>query len=607
MGSVARRRGQRARATAVGLAATALSCLLYLSGAYDYLDARLLDVSFRLRPPRPPDGRIAIVAVDDESLAAEPRKVPLPRGYLARLVRAAAAGEPAAILLDVLLDQPGASPSEDRDLAAALQDAGMVILPATATSDTAGDAARALPLPQFAGAAMAVGHVSLRESAADGVLRRFETAAWETKGGARLPSLPCLAAAALAESGAGQAGAVESAVNWPTNQFGTDVPLLDFAGPPGTYYPLPAREVLQEPAVATMLSGKLVIIGSTVTESHDVLRSPFASFGHGGDLMPGAEVLANCVGTLVGDRPLRLVPGSFVLAAMLALGAAATGLVAWLPGAAGIGLAVLLAAAAALLAPGLFSWAGVYWQAAGPALTALLAAAGGGADGYVRTLAQARALRQAFSRYLAPAVVDRLIAEGQAPNAGGHLQQVCVVFCDIQGFTAISRRLPPEDLVAMLSAFFEAVSRPVLDEGGFLDKFVGDQVMALFGVPHTHQDDAARAVRAVLGMRQAVPEFNARAAERGWPAVQISIGLHCGQAVVGNVGFSQRFDYTAMGDTVVLAQRLQSLCKECATDILLSRETVGAIGEEFVTRPVGTVQPKGWGEPVEVYTLSGRT
>jgi len=592
------------RGWVLGLIATIAAALLHLTGALDFLELKLLDLSFRTRGVQQPVAAIALVAVDDESLGGRQRH-PLDRAFLAEVVRAVASGRPRIILLDVLLDEPGPSPAADTALEQAIQDAGNVVLPAAWSGGGSG-AQVVVPAPRFAQAAMAVGFVLLRESAADGVLRRCVvggTGADATEASAA--SFAALAAAALNQPSAGPDELVDSAARWAAEPLGISAPLIDFGGPPGTYHHMPARLLLEDASVGGLLVDRAAIIGGTLSGSEDRFLSPFQDGPEESRLMSGLEVQANCVATLLSERPLRIAGSWASLVVMLCAGALATLLLSRLSAKWGILVVIVAAFGSLALTPLLFVLGRLQWQGAGPAVAVLLVGAVVGGHNYLLAASRVRAIRNAFSRYLAPEVVAEIADSGQMPELGGHVQHATVLFCDMRGFSAISRKLSPPELVAMLSVFLEAMSRPVLQQAGFLDKFVGDQVMAVFGVPYAHADDSVRAAHAALAMRAALLEFNAGASARGWPPVAVSIGIHCGQIVAGNVGWEGRMDYTAMGDTVVLAQRLQTLAREYGTDILISRDVANALCESFVVESLGAAHPRGWDVPVEVHALRG--
>ena len=592
------------RALWIAPAAALLVALLHLLGAFDYLDLKLLDLSFHVRGTQAPDPRVAWVAIGEDCLQPGQRRSPLPRDYLAGLIAAVAAGQPRVILLDVLLDQAGPAPGEDEQLAGAIRRAGKVVLPSAVEPSAEAEPRLVQPLPRFASAALAVGYVQTRESAADGVLRRFVIRSSDPRSALKgEPAFAVLGAASLQTPALTRALLREQAVALAAGGA-ADAPLIDFAGPAGTYYPLSARLLLEEPATASLLTGKIVVIGSTLSESRDAFLTPFSGPSPEQLRMPGAEVQVNCVATLLAPRPLRLPSGKLVLAAILAAAVLAALLCTRLPARWGLLCLALGTVALTGLSPLLFTTSKVFWQATSPALSFLLAGGMVTLGHYLQALVRARHIRNAFSRYLAPVLVDRLVASGQMPSLGGHLQPVTVLFCDMQGFSGLSRQLSPADLIEMLSAFFAHMARPILTQGGFVDKLVGDQIMALFGVPYPQVDDPVRAATAALQMRGELANFNAECAARGWPQVEISVGLHCGEAIVGNVGFEERMDYTAMGDTIVLAQRLQSLCHDFDRHLLISEAMARALRPAFQTELLGQATPKGWGGEVNVYALA---
>jgi len=219
------------------------------------------------------------------------------------------------ILLDVLLDEPGPSPGEDATLAQAMRQVGNVVLPATVVhTGVSGQAKGVVPLDLFASAAWAVGHTLLTESAADGVLRRLVLVP-PPVGEAGFPqgSFAAIGAAALDGSATAAGGRRSSAAPQPGRHGRPGAQLIDFAGPAGTYFPLPARLFLEDQAAASLLAGRIVIVGSALPESHDAFLSPFSSGGAEG--MSGVEVQANCVAALLARRPLRTCGPTIILAA----------------------------------------------------------------------------------------------------------------------------------------------------------------------------------------------------------------------------------------------------------------------------------------------------
>lgn len=222
-----------------------------------------------------------------------------------------------------------------------------------------------------------------------------------------------------------------------------------------------------------------------------------------------------------------------------------------------------------------------------------------------RAEAERHKARTALSRYVSKEVADEILAHETArPKA--IRREVTVLFCDVRGFTSLSERLDPEAVVALLNDYFDAVVAPILDHGGMVDKYMGDGIMAVFGAPLAYPDHALRAFRAALDMRRALEWFNVRQRDRQGPELAIGIGLHTGECIVGDIGGRDRLDYTAIGDTVNTASRLESATKTVGADLLLSAATRRALPDDVETDPPVAIEVKGKAEPLEVYPVGRR-
>jgi adenylate cyclase len=185
---------------------------------------------------------------------------------------------------------------------------------------------------------------------------------------------------------------------------------------------------------------------------------------------------------------------------------------------------------------------------------------------------------------------------------------VTVLFADVCGFTTMSAKSHPEQIVEMLNRLFSVLTEIIFKNDGTLDKYIGDAVMALFGAPYVGEHDAENAAIAALEMREALSRLNEDIAELGFPPVNLSIGLNTGRATVGYIGSERRTDYTAIGDTVNLAARLQSAAKP--GHILISEETMKAIGPRFVTVEMGALELKGYDREIlafDILSVAGET
>jgi adenylate cyclase len=214
-------------------------------------------------------------------------------------------------------------------------------------------------------------------------------------------------------------------------------------------------------------------------------------------------------------------------------------------------------------------------------------------------------LRTTFGKYMTPSVMNHLL-EGKV-SLGGQSLPVTILFSDIRGFTSISEQMDPQRLVGLLNEYFTEMVDIVMNEGGVVDKYIGDAIMAVFGAPVPKPDDAVNAVRAAVKMRRALAELNARLVARGQPPLRTGIGIHTGEVVAGNIGSERRMEYTVIGDAVNLASRLESNTKELGADILISEDTYELTKHAIEARSVREITVKGRAKPVMTYEVLGMT
>jgi adenylate cyclase len=220
----------------------------------------------------------------------------------------------------------------------------------------------------------------------------------------------------------------------------------------------------------------------------------------------------------------------------------------------------------------------------------------------IEDISSEKRMKSTMSRYMDPGIADRLVASG-ADLLGGQSVPATVLFSDIRGFTTITEQLGAQGTVALLNEYFTIMVDCIQHEEGMLDKFIGDAIMAAFGIPVGHEDDADRAVRAAIAMLRALRAWNAQRAAEGKAPVDIGIGLNTDMVVSGNIGSKKRMDYTIIGDGVNLASRLESACKQYGTHILISEFTYAKLRGTYRTREVDLVVVKGKTKPVAVYEV----
>ena len=619
----------------IALAAAFLAELLHQGGALNPVEQRLQDAWFQWRGARAEARQVLIVGVDEDTLAAYPDEpMVFWTDRLARaVVRLQAAGA-RVVGLDMLLsisperwlgrlggELQRAARDYDRPFREALN-AGRLVMVATRSGSGERESDYLLPSPDYLLALPNFdipGHIALGDllDEGDGVIRRHLVGPVAATG-VRLPDagVPALSLPALLAVRA--AGLDPAAGEWVLG--GRKVGLRDTAipipylGPPGTFPRLSLKDLAgEEPLTAAIrerVRDKVVLIGATAAGLNDEHFTPYATrvFSGRGPLMSGVEIHANVVESLLsgerlaplGDRarPLLLLLLAGLAAAAFASLPAWQGGLAWLAGAPLLALAGFAAFGAGVLVP-----AAAGATAAG---LALLGTLGWRLTGEERERAR---LRQLFGRYVSDQVVDALLRSGSRPELGGQSQTVTVLFSDIRNFTTLSERLDAKEVVEMLNTYFERACAPLLAEGGSIDKFIGDAVMVEFGSPLPVPDHALRAVRAALALRDVAAEFagwmRQRFPDRDLPPFAVGIGLHSGEAVVGNIGSSSRMEFTAIGDTVNLASRIEGMTKQLACAILISGATLAAAGAGLVCGRSELVTVKGRAAPVRVFEVLG--
>jgi adenylate cyclase len=219
---------------------------------------------------------------------------------------------------------------------------------------------------------------------------------------------------------------------------------------------------------------------------------------------------------------------------------------------------------------------------------------------------QKRYIKNAFKQYLSPAVIERLVENPAKLALGGELRELSIFFSDIQGFTSISERLSPPELTALLNDYLTAMTDIILAEGGTIDKYEGDAIIAFWNAPLDIPDHAKRAVRAALRCGSKLGELRPGFKERIGRDIYARIGINTGQVVVGNMGSNQRFDYTFLGDAGNLASRLEGINKQFGTYAMISEYTLAQLENEFAVRELSRVRVVGRTEPIRVFEPMSR-
>lgn len=367
---------------------------------------------------------------------------------------------------------------------------------------------------------------------------------------------------------------------------------------------VPAWQVLE--GSAPDLTNNIVFVGASAPGLLDLRSTPNAS------IIPGVEIHAQVVeqiltNTLI-ERPVWADDLEF--AALLVLGLA---MILLLPRLGAVGCAIL-GATSVLAAMGYGWWAflELNWL-----LDPAYPSAGAGAVfltgvllSFRRSDQERKRVRETFSHYLAPAMVKRLVANPGLLKLGGEVRDLTIMFCDIRDFTTISERMDAASLTTLLNDFLTPMTEAVLSNGGTIDKYIGDAIMAFWNAPLDEPDHPELACRATLEMRRRLAILNAQLAEKAAKAgqehqpIMIGIGLNSGPALVGNLGARQRLNYSVIGDSVNLASRIEGVSKNFGVDILIGEQTRLA-APDFAAIPIGDIQVKGKTKPAKLFALIG--
>jgi len=568
------------------------------------------DLLVRRSPLPPALETLAIVDFDDETFARL-GVFPAPRATLAEVLETIAAGGPELIGLDILLSEKRPAEADgERRLAAALATAGNVILvdnfggPQLAPSE---------PLPEFKEQALDTGFANLLLDG-DGFVRRMSL-------GLRTPEYQ------------GVSFPVSLVTNYlqkplePGRQGGfrigtTEIP-LDGSGAPacliGYWTPRPARVVsaarVREPGFdPTVFRGRIVIVGQSSSKAQDRFATPlFRLRGPDGArrLVPGPEIHAAAVSTLLTGRIVRPLSARALWAANL--------LLAWLVIALAIRMrpayAALVVAAAALgtwvVAEHAFVSARLWIRFISTEAVVLLALPAVLGFRFLeerRLKSEAEADREQlmglFGRYVSSDVAAEIWRRRSEILLAGEERTATVLFSDIRNFTGLTAGKGSGEVLAWLNDYFTAMSEVVMGNQGFLNKFIGDGLMVVFGVPlgTSVREDARRAVKTAIEMLDRVEELNADRPP-GRPELKIGIGIHTGPLTAGTVGSRDRLEYSVIGQTVNLASRLEGLCKELNTCLVLSPSTEVLVRDSFATAPLAQARVRGFEGTMEVHTL----
>ena len=615
--------GKRAAAITIAVCAIGGGIVAHVADGIGRVDGFLYDAALAARAalmPAPAENApspVVVIAVDERSLT-DPRLARYPRAMLGKiwepLLLALVEADAKAIAFDLLLAYSGNALDRgfDRSFMIALSRNGDRIV--------LGRSAATVPARQYLAALRNdPGALGLLEIIPDddGIYRRVQATPITVAG----EPLPGLTAAALERGG------------------GPAMPAEVLLAPRRHLETLPTYSLIDvltcadgEPArLAEIFAGRLVFIGTTLPDEDRKRNAgrflpeppPAATVEDGmpgacdltpkgasvsaagvqetASTVPGVFLHASAAEAVMRDDLTRNLPVTWRVVAGVLFG----GIGALI----GLTLSPWMAAGATLLG-GVAAWAGevvlleaAYWYPAGPAIGVLLAAVIlAYSIRYLAVERRQRLVTKAFDHYLAPDLVARLAENPGALRLGGDVRHVTVMFADLSGFTALSTKVSPKDLMQITNRYLALIADSIDVTGGYVDKFIGDAVMGIWGAPANDPDHAVHAVDAALRITRLIHEARAEVAD-GAHSFGVKIGAHTGDAIVGNVGSQKRFNYTAVGETVNVASRLEGLPGVYGCEIVISDTTAAVIGDGFLLRELDRVAVKGRAAPVGIYEV----
>src|SRR5438093_5977285 len=597
MGRLGARLSRLLRQYLVGIAAAAVTLGLILFGPVERWELLWFDQLFELRGMRPPTAPIVIVTIDESSFQELNIQWPFPRALHGKVIDRIAADRPLAIGIDVVFDSESRfGPEDDAALSAAIARAGNVVLGMAIARDAQvlysiggkeRGAARevvSMPLPIIREGAAAVALINV-EPDPDSHVRRapvrqqvpdpMKGYEWWLAFDAQLHRL-----------------ATAKGLRTRPLPTGPEI-LVNFRGPLAAFERIPYYRVVANEVPESLFRDKIVLIGSTSEVMHDVFATAFARAGD----MPGVAIHANAVDTFVRGDPVREVPR--LASTILAVAAALVGSVVAvrLRAARALAVTALLLAAGIAIAYVAFARADVWLRGVAVTFGLVLGYGATVVENFVREQRE----KQRLSRFFSPDVLRVVVRDRDGRSLRPRRRLVTVLFSDIRGFTTISERLPPEQVDEMLREYLTVMTEVVFRHGGTVDKYIGDGIMALYNAPYEDPEHALNAIRTALEFQERAIPFSARWEAKLGGSIRCGVGINSGDPVVGSLGSRRRNEYTAIGDTVNLAARLESVTKDHGVPIIISEYTYEYVKGRVPTREIDTVTVKGKSQPVKIY------
>ncbi len=385
----------------------------------------------------------------------------------------------------------------------------------------------------------------------------------------------------------------------PTDEAGRI--LVNFLGPAKTFPHYSITDIIHNRLDPGLFKDKIVLVGATATGIYDLRVTPFST------AYPGIGIHATVIDNILHQNFIRrpgwtslidifiIILVGFIMGIIISRARAVSGFL----------LAIALIVVWVLINRFIFSSYNLWLNTVYPLFTILTVYIGITIYRYITEEREKKKIRGAFQYYLTASVINEMLKDPSKLKLGGDKKNLSVLFSDIRGFTTVSERLTPEELVHLLNEYLTAMTDIVFKYDGLLDKYMGDAIMAVFGAPLDQPDHPKRACMTAIRMMEELKKLQKKWSDEERPVLDIGIGVNSGDMVVGNMGSEMRFDYTVMGDSVNLGSRLEGINKEYGTNIVISEFTYESVKDTLFCRELDSVRVKGKTLPVKIYELLG--
>ncbi|WP_333653364.1 CHASE2 domain-containing protein [Dissulfurispira sp.] len=620
----------------IGLSITTFTIVLMLLklSPLETLEEKLLDYRFKVRGTIKPPDTVLIAAIDEKSIEKLGRW-PWDRDKIAELVNKLNDAGAEIIVFDIILSE---KEKNDPLLGRAINDAGNVILPVVFDFEKDSDLPEndfllssaftsivnhemfykynpimskrvLIPVPEIIQNVMGLGHINMFPDS-DGTLR------WESLiigyKDHLYPSITLQAAAFYL--GIPHEKVVIKATEGiqlgkrfiSTDRWGRS--LIHYYGPEQTFKHISISDIIEENIKPDDLQGKIVLIGATAVGIYDLRVTPFSP------AMPGVEKHANVISSIMENRFIRCVSRSTNLIVLLLSGCLLSILIPRFKAAGASAIAGIFLLLVLLSGYYLFAKNGLWINIAYPSINILFIFISVTAYNYAVEEKRARKIRAMFSSYVTEKIVNELIKNPSMAKLGGERREITVLFSDVRGFTSLSEKHSPEEVVSILNEYLGEMTEIVFKWEGTLDKFIGDAILAFWGAPMKQENHAELAIKCALNMVKRLEELQQKWQSEGKPVLDCGIGINTGEVLVGNIGAEgKKMDYTVIGDHVNLGSRVEGLTKKYNVHILMTEFTMNKIKELITTGKLWRTEVtglekvvvKGKEQPVAIYAVKG--